>query len=102
MIRKITANGIVASAIDGRIRWMHRVPGGVPLPGEDPVEHEEAGDPGGVDAGVCRPGHGQHPHFTAKTYLSRKARKNTGTATPISENTIELLSRAQPRRFAAM
>ena len=43
-------------------------------------------------SGVCRPDGGSSPSRTAKTYLSRKARKNTGTAMPISENTIAPLS----------
>ena len=53
------------------------------------VEHEEAGDAGGVEAGVLPAGRREPAQlWTAKQYLSRNARKNTGTATPISEPTI--------------
>ena len=52
--------------------------------------------------GVCRPDGGSSPSRTANTYLSRNARKNTGTAMPINEKTIVPLSRNPPRRRAAM
>ncbi len=50
MIRKITANGIVASAIVGSTRWREGVGRAVELAGQQPVEHEEAGDPGAARA----------------------------------------------------
>ena len=44
-----------------RHRWKHqveqRVTGGVPLAGEQAVQHEEPGDSGGLEAGILPPGH---------------------------------------------
>ena len=59
MIRKITAKGIVARAMVGSTRWRQRVGRAVELAGQQPVEHEEAGDPGAAESGVLPAGHGE-------------------------------------------
>ena len=48
-----------------------------------------------------RPDTGKIGVPTANQYLSRNARKNTGTATPMSDSTIVPLSNVVPFRFAA-
>jgi hypothetical protein len=77
------------------------VPGGVPLAGEEPSRTKK---PVTRVASIllCRPETGQPTKLrTAKMYFSRKARKKTGTATPMSETTTLALSKKDARRRAA-
>ena len=87
---------MVASASAGRMRCLSASHDGVPLAGDDAVEDEQAGHPGRIEPVVCRPETGSRFHSTAKTYLSRKAVKNTGTATPISEKITAVVSSGRP------
>ena len=101
MIRKITANGIVASAIEGSTRWRRasaeqsnsRVSS--PSATKKPVTRVQP------SAESCRPDTGKIGVSMANQYLSRNARKKTGTATPMSDITIVPLSNVEPCRFAA-
>ena len=100
-MRKMTANGIVASARAGRTRcrneshaashsWVR-----MPSRTKKPVTRVASRPV------LCRPETGNQLFSMANWYLSRKARKKTGTATPTSEATIDRLSKTPPRRRAA-
>ena len=98
-MRKITANGMVASAIDGRTRCLSalveqsnsrvRRPSSTknPVTRVQPIES-------------WRPETGKIGCSIANQYLRRNARKKTGTATPMSESTTAPLSSDDPCRLA--
>ena len=98
-MRKIMAKGIEARAMPGRIRC---------LSASQEASHSRVSSPSRTKKPVtrvastsCRPETGSQPSSIAKTYLSRKARKKTGTATPMSEPTMERLSSRLARLRAA-
>ena len=83
VMRKMMAKGMVASATAGRIRW--RI-------ASQAASHSRVSSPSRTNRpvtrvasrlGSCRPETGRSCHSTATKYLSRKAVKKTGTATPI-------------------
>ena len=100
-MRKITAKGMDASAMAGRIRC---------LKASHAASHSRVSNPSSTKRPVTRvalmptlsrPDGGSQPSCTAKTSRRTKARKKTGTATPTSEVTTAPVSSAVPRLRAA-
>ena len=102
-MRKMTAKGMVASAIAGRIRWRNA---------SQAASHSRVSSPSRMNRpvtlvasmlGSCRPDGGQQlPSSTATKYLSRKARKKhrDGHADEREDDEAPL-SRGRPLRLAA-
>ena len=101
MIRKITAKGIVARATAGSTRWrsasVEQSNSRVSSPSrtKKPVTRVQP------SAESWRPDTGKIGVSIANQYLRRKARKKTGTATPMRESTTVPLSNVEPWRLAA-